>query len=130
MKTNNKIKVALSQRIIPHYRVPVFTELSIREHIDLTVFYGKGFSTGSQANASQIKGFRHKKLFTIFLNFKREGSSQLRVFHPSLFFHLLLNRYEVVIVEPATNFYNDIFIFIYCKLFRKKFIWYEGGICS
>ena len=104
-----KIKVAISQRIIPHYRVPVFTELSERENIDLTVFYGKGFNSGSQSNAKNIFGFKHKKLLTIFLCFKRNGAKQLRVFHPALFFYLLFGKFDVVIVEPSTNFYNDIF---------------------
>lgn len=122
-----KIKVAISQRIIPHYRVPVFKELASREDLDVTVFYGNGFMKGSQANASAIEGFRHSKLFTIFLNFKRNDSKQLRVWHPLLFFHLLFGGFDVVIAEPTTNFYNDIFIFIYCKIFKKKFIWYEAG---
>ncbi len=123
-----KIKVAISQRIIPHYRVPVFKELANRENIDLTVFYGDGFKTGSQANANSIEGFKAKKLFTIFLNFKgKDSTKQLRVWHPFLFFHLLFNRFDVVIAEPTTNFYNDIFIYLYCKIFRKKFIWYEAG---
>jgi len=121
------IKIAISQRIIPHYRIPVFKELGKRKDIDLTVFYGKGFNSGSQANAEHIEGFRHKRLFTIFLNFKRRKSPHLRVFHPALFFYLIIGKFDVVIVEPTTNFYNNIFTFIYCKLFKKKFIWYEAG---
>jgi glycosyltransferase involved in cell wall biosynthesis len=125
MDRTRRIKVALSQRIIPHYRVPVFSELSRREGIDLTVFYGRGFPSGSQANASKIEGFKHKKLATIFLNIQK--GKLLRVLHPALFFHLVLGRYDAVIAEPTTNFYNDLFIFLYCKLFRKKFIWYDSG---
>lgn len=120
-----KIKVALSQRIIPHYRVPVFTEVAKRQNIDFTVFYGRGFASGSQTNALRIEGFKHKKLATIFINFPRDGI--LRVLHPTLFFHLLRDSYDVVIVEPTTNFFNDLFIFLYCKIFRKAFIWYYAG---
>jgi len=106
----------------------VFKELSLRETINLTVFYGDGFKTGSQVNSQNITGFKSKRLFTVFLNYKGVyGSSQLRVWHPSLFFHLIMGRFAVVVAEPSTNFYNDIFIYIYCKLFRKKFIWYEAG---
>ncbi|MDG2059506.1 MAG: glycosyltransferase family 4 protein [Flavobacteriales bacterium] len=123
-----KIKVAISQRIIPHYRVPVFTEFSARQDISLTVFYGKSFKSGSQVNADSIINFNAKKLFTIMLNYKGAyGSSQLRVWHPFLIFHLIVGNYDVVIVEPSTNFYNNIFSFIYCKIFRKKFIWHESG---
>ena len=122
-----KIKVAFTQRIIPHYRVPVFTELSKRENIDLTVYYGRGFPSGSSANAENITGFKHIRLATIFLGFLNRHNKQLIVFHPFLFFRLLFGRYDVVIAEPTTNIFNDLVIFPYCKLFRKKFIWYEAG---
>ncbi|HBG70689.1 MAG: hypothetical protein A2W93_04720 [Bacteroidetes bacterium GWF2_43_63] len=122
-----KIKVAISQRIIPHYRVPVFTELSERKDIDLTVFYGKGFKSGASANAEKIDGFKHVKLFTIFLSFLNRYNKQLIVFHPFLIFRLLFGNFDVIIVEPTTNIFNDLIIFPYCKLFKRKFIWYEAG---
>lgn len=123
-----KIKVAISQRIVPHYRVPVFKELASRENIDLTLYYGRGFEKGSQVNAKEITGINAKKLFTIMLNYSGVyGSSQLRVWHPFLTLHLLLGNFDVIIVEPSTNFYNNIFTFIYCKIFGKKFIWHESG---
>ena len=122
-----KIKVAISQRIIPHYRVPVFTELARRNNIDLTVYYGKGFKTGASVNSENIEGFNSVKLFTIFLSFLNKKNKQLIVFHPTLLFHLLIRRFDIVIVEPSTNIFNDIFIFGYCKIFNKKFIWYEAG---
>lgn len=122
-----KIKVAISQRIIPHYRVPVFKELSNREGVELTVYYGKGFKTGASANAENIRGFKHVKLFTIFLGFLNRHNKQLIVFHPFLLIHLLFGGYDVIIVEPTTNIFNDLIIFPYCKLFQKKFIWYEAG---
>jgi len=50
------------------------------------------------------------------------------VFHPTLSLHLLFGRYDAVIVEPSTNFFNNLFTFPICKLFGKKFIWYEAGI--
>jgi hypothetical protein len=110
-----KIKLAISQRIIPHYRVAVFKELASRDSIDLTVFYGKSFSTGSQVNSKNIFGFKSKMLSTIFLNYTGVyGSKQLRVWHPMLFLHLIRGNYDVIISEPSTNFYNNNFIY-QCK---------------
>ena len=122
------MKVAISQRIIPHYRVAVFSELAKRKDIDLTVFYGNGFKTGSQSNSSNISGFKSCKLLTIKLNYTGVYKSpQLRVWHPTLFWHLMVNNFDVVIVEPSTNFYNNVFTFIYCLIFRKKLIWHSAG---
>lgn len=125
MERSRKIKVAISQRIIPHYRVPVFAELAKRRQIDLTVFYGRGFSYGSEVNAKIIEGFRHRKLLTLPIKYPKDG--KLRVLHPTLFYHLVRDQFDVVIVEPTSNFFNDVFIFLYCKVFRKKFIWYDSG---
>ena len=117
-----KIKVAISQRIIPHYRVSVFTELANRENIDLTVYFGRGLKIGTEVNSKKINGFKHVKLFTFFLILKFDGTKPLFVWHPFLFFHLLFRNFDVIIVEPSTNFFNNIFIFIYCKLLNIAII--------
>jgi glycosyltransferase involved in cell wall biosynthesis len=122
------LKVAYSNRIIPHYRSPVFVELSKRSQIDLTVFYGKGLATGSQANDDKPFDLNAVKLFTIPFVFRRGNALQLRVWHPTLLFHFIYNQFDIVITEPSTNFLNNISVFIYCKLFKKKMIWYESGV--
>lgn len=121
------IKVAISQRICPDWRVHVFRELSKRSDIDLMVYFGKGLSSGSQRNAERIEGFKYNKLFTIPFNIQDRGTLKYRVFHPSLPFHLIFGDFDVVIVEPSTNFFNDILTFPICKFLGKKFIWYEAG---
>jgi glycosyltransferase involved in cell wall biosynthesis len=121
------IKVAISQRIIPDYRVPVFKELAKRTGIDLTVYYGDGFETGTEVNALKIEGFKSKKLITLKFPVKLNGTKRLIVLHPTLFFRLLFGNYDIVITEPTTNFINVFSIYIYCKLFGKKYIWHEAG---
>lgn len=121
------IKVAVSQRICPDWRVPVFQELANRDGIDLTVFFGEGLQSGANRNADKIEGFKYKKLFTIPIYFHDQGVEKYRSFHPTLPFHLLFGGYDVVIVEPSTNFFNNLLIYPLCKIFGKSFIWYEAG---
>lgn len=121
------IRVAISQRILPDFRVPVFAELATMPGIDLTVYFGKGQSVGSQQNSSHICGFKHKQLFTISMNLDHRGIEKYRVFHPTLPLHILAGHYDVIITEPSTNIFNNIFLFPLCKIFRKKFIWYTAG---
>jgi hypothetical protein len=121
------IKVAISQRIIPQYRVPFFKELAKKQNIQLTVFYGDGFNIGTEVNANEIKGFNNQKLYTIKVPFKINGTKRLVVFHPGLIISLIKGNYDVIITEPVTNILNVIFIFLYVKLFRKKIIWHEAG---
>jgi len=127
---NRMIKVAYSNRIIPHYRSPVFEDLSKRDIIDLTVYYGNGLPVGSQANDNRQFKFNAVKLFTIPFNFTREKSQQLRTLHPTLIFHLIKGKYDIIIVEPSTNLLNNISVYIYCNIFNKKMIWYESGVAS
>ena len=120
------IKVAMSQRICPEYRIPVFKEISKNPEIDFTLYFGDGTTTGSNKNAEVIKGFKHCKLFTISKMFNYNGE-KYRAFHPMLPFHIIIGNYDVVITEPGTNIFNNLFIFPLCKIFGIKFIWYTAG---
>ncbi|RJQ60597.1 MAG: glycosyltransferase [Stygiobacter sp.] len=119
-----EIKVGFSTRILPEYRVPVYLELSKRNGIKLIAYFGKGTKTGASKNANNYSGLRIRKLFTLQVPFVR---NIYRVWHPTLLFYLIKNNNDVIIVEPTTNMFNNIFTFLYCKMFRKKFIWYEAG---
>ena len=129
MRDNNArpVRVAISQRIVPHYRLPVFAELARRQGFTLTVFYGKGSSSGSGRNADQVDGFHHRCLFTIPVSVGRGGSEKYRPFHPFLWIHLIRGGYSVVIVEPSTNLFNNMITYPVCKLLGKKLIWWEAG---
>jgi len=121
------MRVAISQRVLPQYRVPVFKELAKRKDINITVFYGKGMSSGSSKNATHISGFNHKKLLTLGFHFTHKNIERYRVFHPFLWLHLIFGKYKVVIVEPSTNFLNNLLTIPLCKIFKKKIIWWEAG---
>lgn len=119
-----KIKVGFSTRILPEYRVPVYLDLSKRDGLNLIAYFGRGTKTGASKNANNYAGLRIRKLFTIRIPLAR---NIFRVWHPTLFYHLIKDSNDVIIVEPTTNMFNNIFTFLYCKMFRKKFIWYEAG---
>lgn len=118
------IRVGFSTRILPEYRVPVYVELAKRDGINLIAYFGKGTKTGSSKNANDYSELKIKKLFTIRIPLPRKI---YRVWHPTLFYHLIKDSIDVIIVEPTTNMFNNIFSFLYCKIFKKKFIWYEVG---
>jgi glycosyltransferase involved in cell wall biosynthesis len=122
-----KIKVAISQRIIPEYRIGVFTELSQRESLDVTVYYGRGLDIGTEVNADIISGFNHKQLFSVILPFYQQKTQRLRVWHPALLYHLIRNKVDVVLTEPISNIFNLFSIFLYCKILGKAYVWHEPG---
>ena len=123
------IKVALVQRICPHYRVPVFRELAQRKGIDLTVFFGKGTKRGPCRNAEDIQGFKHKKLWTLPFTARRGLKNHYLAFHPSLLFHLVKGHYDVVITEGGQNILNNIvYLFFFRKVLRSRFVWWDAGL--
>ncbi|WP_146075854.1 glycosyltransferase family 4 protein, partial [Vibrio jasicida] len=44
-----------------------------------------------------------------------------------LFFNLLRDKPDVVITEGEINFINNFSIFLYCKVFGKKYVWWSLG---
>jgi glycosyltransferase involved in cell wall biosynthesis len=121
------IKVALIQRICPHYRVPVWRKLARADGVEVTVYFGRGEQTGSQQNAKDISVFRYKQLFTLSFPFHFGKRTILAAFHPSLLFHLWKNRYKVVICEGSSNLIDNLFIVPYCLLMGIPFIWWDAG---
>ncbi len=121
------IKVAILYRVIQHWRIPIFKRISDIDNVDLTVYYGADFE-GTKVVSGSNFDFKTKKLKTIRIT-KKIGSTTGRQmpFCPSLFFHLIKDRPNVVIMEGASNFANAIQGFIYAKIFRKKVIWWGLG---
>lgn len=62
----SKIKVAIIQAIIPHYRVPVFNTLAEQENIDLTLIHS-GTSINHTERRFKENILIEKKLLGIFL---------------------------------------------------------------
>lgn len=122
---NNKLKVALIQLVCPHYRIPFFKRFA--EKVDLTLFYGKGEKKGSWQNAKNIDGFPHKKLFSISLKFHIGDFPVRLVWFPTLLFHIYKRKPEVIISEGFTNIANNVFTWVYCKIFSDPWMIWDSG---
>ena len=121
------MKVAIVYRVVQGWRAPVFERLS--EIYDLKVFYGCDFPGTKVVSIPRPHLFCSKKMFSIPIQFKRKSGNMLLPFSPFLFFDLCTSRPDVVVCEGASNFLNNISVFIYCKLFRKSMVqWGLGEI--
>lgn len=62
LRTMNPLRVAMIQKVLPHYRVPVFRTLAAHPDIDLTLVYGSSFTKGvaeaAQTNVLETMPFR------------------------------------------------------------------------
>ena len=122
------MRVLISQRIIPHYRVPLFEELTRKLGEDFLVVYGDGLKIGSQKNGEGLNNINSIKSRTWFLNYSGiYGTKQLRPLHLDLWKVIFKYRPDVVIVEPSTNFYNNLIIFFIRNFISFDVIWHESG---
>lgn len=127
MKQVKKLKVAIVCRVVLNYRVTLFERLA--EKFQIRVLYGCDFKGTKVVSTSQFFKFSSKKLPSIPLSFKRKAGNMLIPISPSMLFNLILYKPDVVVCEGASNFINNISVFIYCKFFKKKMIqWGLGEI--
>ncbi|WP_339141591.1 glycosyltransferase family 4 protein [Pseudoalteromonas galatheae] len=122
------MKVAFFQPYLANWRIE-YLEYFINKFEGEVVVYDGGF--GGKNDTKSVSGnsaeFIFKKLFSFSPVFSFKGQSYPFYFSPFLLFHLLKDRPEVVITEGEINFINNISIFIYCKLCRKRYVWWSLG---
>ena len=130
MKENNvnpsgsSVRIACVQRVIFHYRIGIFARMA-REW-NLILFHGKSVPKSKAVNAPPPYPFPTKKMFTIC---KRAKNSSLRIlyFNPGCVFALMRWKPDLLIIEGSNNMLNNIFIFLYSKLFSIKYVWWGIG---
>lgn len=119
---NGVVRLALCQRILPEFRVPVWSRLASEKGIDLTVFCGGGYGKGSTSGAGDPGGLRVRHLAT--LPIIRGG--RYRVFHPGLVHAVLSGDFDVVLCEGLTYFPNSLALAVACGVQGIPFLLYEA----
>ncbi|RLE46187.1 hypothetical protein DRJ25_04570 [Candidatus Woesearchaeota archaeon] len=117
-------RIAVVQRVIFHYRVGLFQEMS--QKWEVKVFYGDSVTGTKVINAKPPYPFQTQKLFTIHKK-SRKNPQQILFFNPGLVLRLLRWRPDIILLEGSNNMLNNIVIYLFCKLFRKKYIWWGIG---
>ena len=109
--------IVIIQKTLPNYREGFFDHLS--ERIDFKLIT-------SEKNTGKIlasKNMKSKKYMHISANWKFLNY----VIFPFLFFTLIKIRPEIIITEGGQNTFNNIFVWLYCKLFNCEYIIWDLG---
>lgn len=121
------MKIAVVYRVVQGWRIPVFERLS--ENRDFKLFYGCDFEGTKVVSAKGKYQFDSKKMFSFPFAIKKASGNMLMPFSPFLFFDLIKYNPDVVLCEGASNFLNNISIYLYCKLYKKPMVqWGLGEI--
>jgi len=115
------VRLALCQRILPAFRVPVWRRLAASPGIHLRVFHGRGLGSGSSAGASDAAGLDARRLATIPLATR----GRYRVLHPGLLPAVLSGGFDVVLCEGLTYFPNSLALALACRIAGIPFLLYE-----
>jgi glycosyltransferase involved in cell wall biosynthesis len=121
------IKIAVIQPTLSNYRIPLFTKMSRQKGIELTVFFGVSRKNSDVYNLDLVKGFEYKKVFTLCFKFSWGLKNYFILFHPTIVYYLIKNKYDLVIVAGTVNVLNNIFILSLCKIMKIPFIWWDAG---
>ena len=121
-------KVFVLYRVIQDWRAPVFDRLSEKlGYENLKVLYGPDFEGSKVVSSSNDFKFNRKCLKSLKLTFPGSYDKGYMPISYGLFFYLVKQKPDVVLSEGASNLFNAIQGFLYCKLFRKRFIWWSLG---
>lgn len=122
------MKIVFFQPYLANWRIQ-FLEYFIKKSDCRVIVYDGGFSakndaksvTGNKASFSP----RLLKSISPVLSFK--GQLYPFYFSPFLFFSLLKDKPDVVVTEGEINFINNLSIWLYCFIFRKRYVWWSLG---
>ncbi|MDO5668208.1 MAG: glycosyltransferase family 4 protein [Alcaligenaceae bacterium] len=122
------MKVAFFQPYLANWRIE-FLRKFISKTTHKIIVYDGGFKNKKDDkfvtnNKTSFDTHRLKSLSPIF-SFK--GQRYPLYFSPFLLLSLIKDRPDVIITEGEINFLNNISIYIYCLLFKKKYVWWSLG---
>lgn len=118
-----KQKIAVVQRLCPHYRQPLFRSLSKEPNIELTLLT----ADPSRHEGIQSADFPWINFHGLPLDFGWKEKTYKIPLSFSLLRHVYQEAYDLVIAEGVTNIVTDIFLFPICKSRGIRFIWWDAG---
>ena len=120
------LKLAITYRVIWHWRLPIFQRLASQPNYEVRVFHGADFPGTTTVNASRIEGVPHVQMFTI-----RWLSRLLPLpewpICPTLLFHLWRFRPDVILSEANSNLLNNFQVFFYAGLTKTPVVFWTLG---
>ena len=122
------MKVVFFQPYLAMWRIQFLTRFITESGHQVFVYDGGFGGKNDTKSVSNNKiGFSFKKLWSWSPVFRFKGQEYPFYFSPGLIFNLFRDRPDVVVTEGEINFINNIFIFLYCSFFKKKYVWWSLG---
>lgn len=121
------MRVALTYRVLPHWRVPVFRRLARSPGVEFRAFHGGDFPGTPTVNGTDLSGFDHSQLWTIRFVRSSAGAVAGLPFCPTLPWQLLRFWPDVILAEGNSNLLNNFLVFAYATLTRTPIVFWTLG---
>ena len=119
----NVMNVAIIQRVLPRYRLPVFEKIGRSDQTALTVYSGDKLGVGESVTDSQAPAFKLCSVYTV----------EIRILgltfciQPSVPWLILFGRHDALIVEASPWVLSNWLVFVIAKLKRTPIIGWGSG---
>ena len=123
MRAEKQLKVAVVQRRLAHYRIPLYDRINdANQGISLTVFCGN--SNGSGISGIQVKDPPYVVRLATY-NWSALGKSLL--FQPAAMLRVFKGGFDVVVCEGSLTLATSIALLAFRRIFRQKnVLWLKG----
>lgn len=121
------MRVALTYRVLPHWRVPVFRRLARWPGIQFRAFHGGDFPGTPTVNGKDLSGFDHTEMWTLRMTRASAHAVAGLPFCPTLLWHLVRFRPDVILAEGNSNLLNNFLVFFYATLTRTPVVFWTLG---
>ena len=115
--------VMIIQRVIPHYRIPLYRALSQLPGLDLLVVHGtEALDSGHAAHRGRLP---FKTAVAQWYRFRLLGLTA--TVQPGSLCAIRSFPAQIVIAEGTFNILTNFLVALYCRLSGRKFIWWVGA---
>ena len=109
------------------YRVGTYEAIAKMPNVDFELWHGSSDSHSKLKNYEGEVSICRRQIPTCRFRGKTNNGGMSIVYHPFLFLMLIFKNPDVILSEGASSFLTATTAFIYCKLFRKKMVWWSLG---
>jgi glycosyltransferase involved in cell wall biosynthesis len=127
LKSQKKIRVAVTYRVCQNWRTPIFSRLARQPDIELMVFHGQDIPGTKALNTKDYMGIPHTMLKSYHIPIKASGGESAWMLYPGIISHLNKFRPHVLLCEGGSNIFNNILVYFWAMLTRTPTIWWTLG---
>lgn len=113
----NQKKIAIVQKLIPHYRIDFFKEVCEQSKNQVMVFHSTEISSDGLAESGEF----------VFPNQKIPQFNHRYFFYQCIVKKLLSGKFDLIVMGPELRIFSNTLVWLLCFFTRSKIVWWTHG---